>query len=412
MPYGESSGYGGFARLVRGLGGILPTDAPDQARDKLRRRIEALGDVPAPESVLTHVSLLAGFTEEGVEDRSVLFASARDFVEGVAREQATLFVFEDFHWADPSLLDLIEWLAVHVRDVPAMFLASARGELLDARPHWGGGIPRHTAVSLEPLSAEDARALALRLLPEASDPESAAVRIEQAAGGNPLFIEELAAATAEGTAESAEQLPVAIRAIISARLDALPSLERRLVLDASVAGGVFTRRMLESLGEEDVPVTQALDDLEFRDLIRRRNRGSSPVDAHYSFKHGLIREVAYATLPRAARRARHATVAEFLEGEARSGTDAEAILAYHWREAGNSEQAVRHLLSAAELAGRGWAKGEAVALYNQALELIPKDDPRRRDVELRRAIDYAAFTHIDDARQARRAQSAEATQRG
>ena len=71
---------------------------------------------------------------------------------------------------------------------------------------------------------------------------------------------------------------------------------------------------------------------------------------------------------------------------------------------------MRYLLSAAELAGRGWAKGEAVALYNQALELIPKDDPKRRRVELRRAIDYAAFTHIEDARVARRAQSGEATQ--
>jgi class 3 adenylate cyclase/energy-coupling factor transporter ATP-binding protein EcfA2 len=411
LPYGESSGYGGFARLVRSLGGIRPTDPPNQARDKLRLRIEGLGDVPAPESVLTHVSLLAGFGEEGVGDRSVLFASARDFIEGVAREQATLFVFEDVHWADPSLLDLIEWLAVHVRDVPAMFLASARGELLDARPHWGGGIPRHTAVSLEALSAEDARALAVRLLPEAPGPESAAERIEQAAGGNPLFIEELAAATAEGTTESAEQLPVAIRAIITARLDALPSLQRRLVHDASVAGGVFTRRMLERLDEGGNPVTQALDDLELRDLIRRRRGQSSSGDDHYSFKHGLIGEVAYATLPRAGRRARHATVAEFLEGESRSGTEAEAILAYHWREAGNSEKAVRYLLSAAELAGRGWAKGEAVALYNQALELIPKDDPERRNVELRRAIDYAAFTHIDDARQARRAQSADATQR-
>ena len=117
----------------------------------------------------------------------------------------------------------------------------------------------------------------------------------------------------------------------------------------------------------------------------------------------MIREVAYATLPHAVRRERHATVARYLEKEARSGTDAAAILAHHWGEAGDSERAVRYLLSAAEQAGRGWATGEAIALYNQALELIPEgDQDRRRDVNLKRAIAYAAFTHIDDARQIRR----------
>ena len=185
----------------------------------------------------------------------MLFISARDFVEAVAREQATLFVFEDVHWADPSLLDLIEWVAAHVREVPAMFLTLARGELLDARPSWGGGIPRHTGVSLEPLAAETGRELALRLLRDVPEPAAAAERIEQAAGGNPLFIEELVAAMAEGTAEPAQELPVAFRAIIAARLDALPAEERRLMLDASVAGNVFTRGILECLAGEELSVS-------------------------------------------------------------------------------------------------------------------------------------------------------------
>jgi class 3 adenylate cyclase len=405
LPYGEKTGYGGFAQMIRSLAGILETDPPDEAREKLGRRIEALIEAGSPQSVLAHISLLAGFTEDSVDERSVLFISARGFVEAVARERATLFVFEDVHWADPSLLDLIEWISAHVREVPAMFLTLARGELLDARPSWGGGIPRHTGVSLEPLGPEKARELALRLLRDVSEPEAAAEQIEQAAGGNPLFIEELAAAMAEGTAESAQELPVAIRGIIAARLDALPAEERRLILDASVAGSVFTRGMLESLAAEGVPVPEALEDLEFRDLIRRRRVSRTYGDEEFAFKHGLIREVAYGTLPRAARRERHAIVAEFLEEAVRSGADTAAILAHHWRQAGDSERAVRYLLSAAELAGRGWAKGEAVALYNQALELIPKDaDGRRQDVELKRAIDYAAFTHIADARQVRRTQ--------
>jgi len=405
LPYGEKTGYGGLTQMIRGLAGILETDDPDEAREKLAGRVEELLVAEDPQSMLGHVSLLAGLSDEAVDRRSTLFASARDLVEAVAQERPTLFVFEDIHWADPTLLDLIEWLAAHVREVPAMFLTLARGELLDERPNWGGGIPRYSGLSLEPLEAEEGRELALRLLHDVPDREDAAERIEQAAGGNPLFIEELAAAMAEGTAASENELPVAIRSIVAARLDALPAEERRLILDASVVGNDFSRGMLEALGGDGSPGPEALEDLEFRDLIRRQQVSRMPGEEEFCFKHGLIREVAYATLPRAARRERHAVVAGFLEERARSGADTAAMLAHHWREAGDSERAVEHLLSAAEQAGRGWAKGEAVALYNEALELIPKEDEaRRRSVELKRAIDYAAFTHIDDARRVRRSQ--------
>ncbi len=372
---------------------------------KLRRSSgggsKGLIDVGSRRTVLAHVSLLAGLTEDPVDERSALFASAREFFEALGRERPTLFVFEDVHWADPSLLDLIESVAAHIREAPAMLLTLARGELLDARPSWGGGIPRHTGVSLEPLAPGDAQDLALRSLRGVSDPAAAAERIEQAAGGNPLFVEELTAAMAEGATESGQQLPVAIRATISARLDALPAQERRLLLDASVVGTAFWRGPLELLADDERSVVPALEDLEFRELIRRRRVSRMQGDEEFSFKHELIRDVAYATLPRAARRGRHAIVAGFLEEKAGSGADAAAILAHHWREAGESERAVGYLLSAAELAGRGWAKGEAIALYNQVLELLPEDDEsRRRDVELKRAIDYTAFGHINDARQA------------
>jgi predicted ATPase/class 3 adenylate cyclase len=405
LPYGESTGYGGFAQMIRSDAGIFETDPPDEAREKLKRRVEALIEVGNPRTVLAHLSLLAGFTEDAVDERSVLFASARDLIEALAREQPTLFVFEDVHWADPSLLDLIESVAAHVREVPAMFLTLARGELLDSRPGWGGGIPRYTGVALEPLPPDKGHELALRLLRDVPGSETAAERIEHAAGGNPLFVEELTAAMAEGAAEPTHDVPAPIRAIIAARLDALPAEERRLILDASVAGHVFSRGILECLAGDELSVSQALEDLEFRDLIRRRHVSRMQGDEEYSFKHGLIRDVSYGTLPRAARRERHAIVARFLEGAAGSGTDAAAILAHHWREAGDSERAVDYLLSAAEQAGRGWATGEAVALYNQALELIPERDERRRsDVTLKRAIAYAAFTHILDARKARQEQ--------
>ena len=407
LPYGESTGYGGFGQMIRSLAGILQTDTSAVAKEKLHHRVETLIEAGDHATLLAHISLLAGFTEEGVDKRSVLFSSARDLIEALAREQPTLFIFEDLHWADPSLLDLIESIAVHVRGVPAMFLTLARGELLDARPSWGGGIPRYTGLSLEPLPPDQGRELALRLLREVPEPETVAEQIEEAAGGNPLFVEELTAAMAEGTADPARELPVAIRTIIAARLDALPAEEKRLLLDGSVVGNVFTRGIVERLAGEELSVPETLADLEFRDLIRRRSDSRASPGEEFTFKHALIREVAYGTLPHAARRERHATVAGFLEEQNRSGADAAATLAHHWRAAGDSERAVEYLLSAAEQAGRGWAKGEAVGLYNQALELIPKDDTqRRREVEMKRGLEYAAFSHIDDARRARRANGA------
>jgi len=401
LPYGESTGYGALATMIRRVADIFETDPPREAEEKLSRRVETLIDVGNRRTVLAHLSLLAGLTEDAVDERSELFASAREFFEALGRERPTLFVFEDIHWADPTLLDLIESVAAHAREVPAMFLTLARRELLDARPSWGGGIPRHMGLSLEPLAADDAHKLALRSLRGVPEPEAAAERIEQAAGGNPLFVEELTAAMAEGAADPAQELPVAIRATISARLDGLPAGERRLLLDASVVGNTFWRGALERLAGDEGSVAPTLENLEFRELIRRRRASRMQGDEEFSFKHELIRDVAYATLPHAARRERHAIVAGFLEEEAGSRADASAILAHHWREAGDSERAVGYLLSAAELAGRGWAKGEAVALYNQALELLPEDEEsRRREVELKRAIDYAAFSHIDDARRA------------
>ena len=212
---------------------------------------------------------------------------------------------------------------------------------------WGGGIPRQTGVSLEPLAAADAHELALRSLRGVPEAEAAAERIEQAAGGNPLFVEELTAAMVEGAADAAQDLPVAIRATISARLDALPAQERRLLLDASVVGNTFWRGAVERLAGDERSVVPALEDLEFRELIRRRRVSRMQGDEEFSFKHELIRDVAYGTLPRAARRERHAVVAGFLEEEAGSGADAAAILAHHWREAGDLERAVGYLLSAA-----------------------------------------------------------------
>jgi class 3 adenylate cyclase len=394
LPYGESAAYGAFAEMVRSGAGIVAADAQDQARRKLERHLEDLS-LTDPQHLLGNLLLLAGFAEDPVDDRARLFSSARDFIEALAKRRPTLFIFEDVHWADPSLLDLIEWVAAHLHESPAMLVTIGRPEILDMRGGWGGGVPRHTAVSLDPLPADASHALALRRLGGASESEAAATRVEEAAGGNPLFVEELAAAMAEGATEAADQLPVAVRGTIAARLDALPADERQLLLDASVVGSPFSRGMVEALAPRELDVSQPLENLEFRDLIRRQLRPGVRGSEEFSFKHALIRDVAYGTLPHAVRRERHATLATFLEESPEFGAEAAGLLGHHWREAGAPERAIPYLLMAAEQADRGWAAAEVLDLYGEALELIPEDDlERRREVTLKQAIAYARFTHL------------------
>ncbi len=185
---------------------------------------------------------------------------------------------------------------------------------------------------------------------------------------------------------------------MSARLDALPPQERSVLLDASIVGKVFWRGALERMGESGIVLAEALDSLEARDLIRHEPRSWIEREEQFTFKYALIRDVAYATLPRNRRKELHAIVGGFLE-EATSGAGATATaLARHWREAGDNARALEYLLLAADQAGRGWAKDEAAALYGEALELPDLDPERRRELVRKRALALAAFQHVADMR--------------
>jgi class 3 adenylate cyclase len=403
LPYGASTQYGPFTQHVKQFAGIFASDDVVTARAKLHAAIEQRGiALAAGDEFAAHLALLIGLGgEDEVSDRQVLFFAARRFVESVAHEHPTVFVFEDLHWADPGTFDLLEHLASRIRNEPVMLLALARPDLLNARPGWGGGLPAYSAVSLEALSAEDSRLLATSLL-GGHAMGAAAARVAETAEGNPLFIEELAASTAELSAAAAEHLPTTIRELVSARLDALPPGDRHMLLDAAVVGKVFWRGALERMQRNGTNVSASLDSLEARDLIRRESSSWIEGDEQFMFKHVLIREVAYATLPRATRRERHAAVAEFLEScTAGAGATATA-LALHWREAGHDERALKYVLIAADQAGRGWAKDEAASLYAEALRLIPEDDAeRRRDIVRKRTMALVALSHVADARSLR-----------
>ena len=291
--------------------------------------------------------------------------------------------------------------------MPVLFVALARPELLTDRPGWGGGLPAYTALPLDPLSESSSRELAERLLSHSSLSAEGASAIADMAEGNPLFIEELSASLAEKSTADTGHLPTSIRAIIAARLDSLPPGERSVLVDASVVGRVFWRGALAEILPRD-DLAALLGSLEARDLIRREAVSRIEGDQQFGFKHGLIHDVAYQTLPRAARRERHAAVARFLEATTAVGQSHEA-LGHHWREASEPARAVEHLTAAADQAGRGWAKERASALYGEALELIPEaDEKRRRELLKRKAVADVALYHVTDARRLRQVKPDEA----
>jgi class 3 adenylate cyclase len=391
LPYGERVPYAAFGQVVKDLAGIYESDDPSLAQRKLEAFVSRAvgGEAHTGEYLAVLLGLSAG--EHDVEQRK-LFGAARNLVEALARERPTLFVLEDIQWADRSLLDLLEWLPTRVKDAPALFLTLARPELLDTRPGWAGGLRAYTALPLGPLSPAKTRALASLLLSGRPDTEGVLEHMERVAGGNPLFIEELASWSADHRASDA--FPTTVRAIIAARLDALPEPERRLLLDASVVGEVFWRGALAHVAGDAAAVDDLLDDLESRDLVRREPASRVQDDEEFAFKHLLIREVAYATVSKATRRERHRATAEYLE-QVGGGTGATvAVLAHHWCEAGEPARALDYLLVAAEHAGRGWAKAEAVRLYDQALELVPEDDRSlRQRIKVRRGVAKQMLLH-------------------
>jgi class 3 adenylate cyclase len=400
LPYGESGAYGAFAQQVKQVSGIFDSDHEDIALGKLRRAVDTLIEDDESDEVTSNVATMLGLgTDDAVTDRHTLFFAARRFVEALGSPQPTVLLFQDLHWANPSLLDLIELLASRVREAPLLFLTLTRPELRSNRPNWGAGIQTYTALPLEPLGGDDSLRLAEALLTRASPdvPVQTAEELAEAGEGNPLFIEELVASVTERSAGAGRDLPTSIRGIIAARLDAVPPQERSLLDDASVVGRIFWNGALSALGPYGEQLPELLDSLESRDLIRRESVSRFQGQQQFRFKHMLIRDVAYASLPRAKRREAHAAVAGFLEGM-HAERDSPAAVGYHWREAGDRERAADYFVAAAEQASRGWAKEEAVKLLKDALALVREEDrERHRKLRLRLAVAQQTLFHLPDA---------------
>jgi class 3 adenylate cyclase/tetratricopeptide (TPR) repeat protein/energy-coupling factor transporter ATP-binding protein EcfA2 len=395
LPYGQTGEYGAFAQQLSSVAGIFETDPAPIARTKLDGAVAELLDEGA-EDVASHLAALMGLeVGPAVTDQPVILFSARRFVEALGRERPTMIMFEDLHWAQPGLLDLVENIAARLRDAPVLVLVLARPELLDLRPSWGGG-GNYTALELRPLTPEASERLAHAVLAHRAEVgKEVAEKLRDTAEGNPLFIEELATSLIERAADATDALPTSVKGIIAARLDALPPDERAVLLDASVVGKIFWRGALARLRGSDEGLHEALDSLESRDLIRRESSTRVEGDEEFTFKHMLIREVAYATLPKAVRRERHAAVVRFIEDAAGDRVaESATTLAYHAREAEDSERELHYVLLAAE---RVWLQ-QSVPLYDRALELVSADDDAmRRRIRLGRALANVRGTAYADA---------------
>jgi class 3 adenylate cyclase/tetratricopeptide (TPR) repeat protein len=384
LPYEVQVGYQAFSRLVRTASGIQENDPPAAAQEKLRRAVEHTLAPAEVEESYRYLALLLGLAPDAhVPSNQLLFFAARRFVEAAGHQQPTVFLFEDIHWAQESELSLLAYLAQHLRDSPVLLIATARPELLDQHPAWGAGLTAHTTVFLEPLQKEDGEMLAMQLVRAAGAERVAAARIAETAGGNPLFLEELAASVKE--AETSGQLPVTVREAIAARIDALPADTRGVLLTAAVVGRTFWRDVVAAVAEiADVDGALAL--LELRDFVRRDTESQFAGDVQLTFKHVLVHEAAYAIVPRAVRRQRHAAVAAALEEK--MGLGAATLptqLARHWREAGDPARAIPYLLAAADAARRSWAQDTVVDLYSRAVDLADTDE-LRRSLRLRRGL--------------------------
>src|SRR5919202_3646078 len=240
LPYGESVTYWPLAEMVKAAAGITDDDPLDVAVEKLREACES-------DAIADLLGLASGVLEavKGERSQQEIAWAAREWVERLAQEQPVVLAFEDIHWAEDALLDLIEHLAEWVRDAPLMIPALARTELLDVRPGWGGGRLRATAIELEPLGRDDSEALVDALVAEET------VRMLADCEGRP-------------SAEFAERIPDTLQALIAARIDRLPQDEKTVLQRASVIGRIFWGGAISDLAPE-------LDDLEATlDTLLRR----------------------------------------------------------------------------------------------------------------------------------------------
>jgi class 3 adenylate cyclase/tetratricopeptide (TPR) repeat protein len=398
LSYGEGVAFWALAQIVRQRLGIAEEDPPEAAAAKLAAGLDRFVPDRAEQAYAgPRLSRLLGvsFAGDGGEalSREELFAGWRLFFERLAAENPVILLVEDAQYADTGLLDFLDHLIDWVRDLPVYVLVFARPELGQARPGFGAGRNRST-LTLDPLDAASMDLLVDALVP--GMPEAARSKITRQAQGIPLFAVETVRSLidrdvvqpVEGvyrlTGDVGElAVPDSLHALLAARLDALDPGARRLIADAAVLGTTFPAEALIAVSERDEPFVRAeLADLVRREVLSVSADPLSPERGSYQFAQQMLRQVAYDTLSRRDRKARHLAVAAHLRtvfpGD---GEEVTEVIARHYLDALNAipddpdaaeirGQAVTALTRAAERAERTGAPAQAAASYATAAELI------------------------------------------
>jgi tetratricopeptide (TPR) repeat protein len=396
LPYGEGGPYAPLRDLLLRAAAVRA----DATREEIQARVTGQLQAILPEGSDEQITELLRFVggermPPSGDDSDEPGDRGRDAWRGLllrmAARQPTLLVIEDAHWAEPALLELIASVVAGDIRVPLVVVCAARAELYINHPGWGSGMRNETTVTLEALEAGEMRRLATALAATADPPPS----VVDLAGGNPFFLEEILAMSGEGG--GSDRVPETVQGVIAARLDLLDPEDKQLLQRAAVVGRSFTLEQLEPLlnGAGRGP-TGRLRHLVERDLIHHRGGG------RHSFKHALIRDVAYESIPRGERARLHLRLAEELEGVPEAGCQA---VAGHYAAAATLGEkaarapAVRVLLQAAQEARSVEAHG--LALRNAVLARQLADSDRERALASEAAGDaHWMAEHLDDARAA------------
>ena len=426
LPYGEGITFWPLLEAIKDVAGL---DDAARVEENRARLVELIEDESEPELVAQRVIEIMGMAEAGTgAGAEESFDGVRKFLEALARRRPLVVVFDDIHWAESTFLDFVEHLAEWSRGAPIVLLCMARSELLEVRSGWAGGKLNATTVLLEPLSDGECMQLVSNLVGRDEVAGLLESRIAEAAEGNPLFVEEMVSMLIDDGVLVPEDgrwaivgdlaavpVPPTIHALLAARLDQLNDEERAVLEHGAVEGKIFNRGSVERLtgAARRSLVPAQLGALVRKELIRLDKPVFAGEDA-YRFRHLLIRDAAYESIPKSVRADLHERHAEWLEEKAKErGVEYDEILGYHLEQAytfraelGEVDDEARALgRRAAERLGaagrRAFVRLDAPAAMNlmsRATALLSKDDPLRVDlIPNVRAIQGAADLGWADA---------------
>jgi hypothetical protein len=428
LSYGDAITYWPLSEALRPAAGIEAADSPIEAVERLA--VLAAG-VPQAKAVAERVAGAIGLAADAAPPGGgqETFWAIRRLFEGMARKQPLVAVFDDVQWATPTFLDLLEHITDWSRDAPILLLAIARPELVEARPTWGGGKMNATSLLLEPLDDSAVGEIVANLVGRQPLPAELARRIAEAAEGNPLFVEELLSMLVddgilerEGDAfrvtRTPSEIPVppTVELLLAARLDRLPREERAVLERAAVVGKRFGASEVAQLSPEaersaSLPRLMALVRKEFLRLDEQDPPDLDSLDeeVRFRFRHQLVRDAAYESLPKQERAHLHEAFADWMESTLSARMDElDEVVGYHLEQASTYRRSVRgedssgqdlalraatHLRAGARRAEAVGDTSAVIRLLERTRSLLPAGHAHRSE-----GLPMLARAYVDAAR--------------